>query len=165
MRISLISALANNNVIGRNNRLPWQLPADLRRFKQLTLGKPIIMGRKTHESIGRLLPDRHNIIISREPEYQVEGATVVNGLDEALAAAGDVDEVMIVGGANIYFQFLPRADRMYLTLIHADFEGDAFFPAYNRREWRTIVEEHHPADEENPWPYSFLTLQRIWNKR
>jgi len=164
MRISLISALSTNNVIGQENGLPWRLPADLRRFKKLTLGKPIIMGRKTHESIGRVLPDRQNIIVSRNTDFTAEGATVVHGLDEALDAAGNADEVMICGGANIYFQYLPRTERMYLTLVHGDFEGDAHFPAYNRREWRTVVEEHHPADEENPYPYSFLTLQRIWNR-
>ncbi|MFP4154476.1 MAG: type 3 dihydrofolate reductase [Halothiobacillaceae bacterium] len=160
MHISLISALAQNNVIGDGNRLPWRLPADLKRFKTLTMGKPIVMGRRTYESIGRLLPGRQTIIISRNPEFRVEGATVVHGLDEALEAAGDAEETMICGGADIYFQFLPRADRMYLTLVHDDVPGDAHFPAFNRREWDTIEEEHHPADADNPHPYSFLTLAR-----
>ncbi|MDD3608786.1 MAG: type 3 dihydrofolate reductase [Halothiobacillaceae bacterium] len=165
MRISLIAALDRHNLIGRDNGLPWYLPADLRRFKQLTLGKPIVMGRRTYESIGRVLPGRDNIIISRENGYRVEGARVVHGLDEALEAASGAEEVMVIGGANIYFQFLPRADRMYLTLVHGSFEGDAWFPAYNRRDWRLIVEENHPADKENPWPHSFLTYQRLWSSR
>lgn len=165
MKIGLIAALSRNQVIGRNNELPWYLPADLQRFKRTTLGKPIIMGRKTYESIGRPLPGRQNIVISRNPGFRAEGVTVVNGLDAAIDAAGDAPEVMVIGGANIYYQFLPRADRLFFTLVHTRIEdGDAFFPAYNRRDWRLVVEEHHPADQENPFPYSFMTWQRITTK-
>ena len=165
MRIGLITAMSRNQVIGRNNELPWHLSADLKHFKKITMGKPIIMGRKTFESIGRPLPGRQNIVITRNPDYRPDGVRVVAGLDEAVEAAGDVDEAMVIGGADIYFQFLPRADRLYLTLVHTVIDGDAHFPAYNRREWRLIVEENHPADESNPHPYSFLTLQRLWGKQ
>jgi dihydrofolate reductase len=166
MKIGLITALSRNQVIGRNNELPWHLPADLKRFKRITMGKPIIMGRKTYESIGRPLPGRKNIVISRNPEYQAaEGVTVANGLETAIEAAGDAPEVMVIGGANIYYQFLPRADLIFFTLVHTRIEdGDAFFPAYNRREWRLVIEEHHPADPENLFPYSFMTWQRITTK-
>ncbi|MGC9456969.1 MAG: type 3 dihydrofolate reductase [Halothiobacillaceae bacterium] len=160
MHISLISALTEDNVIGDGNRLPWHLPADLKRFKALTMGKPIVMGRRTYESIGRLLPGRRTIIISRNSDFRVEGAEVVHGLDEALDAADGAPEVMICGGADIYFQFLPRADRMYLTLVHASIAGDAHFPAFSRQEWETVEETHHAADADNPHAYSFLTLER-----
>ncbi|WP_407275391.1 type 3 dihydrofolate reductase [Halothiobacillus sp. DCM-1] len=165
MKISLVAALSRNQVIGRNNTLPWHLPADLARFKRITLGKPIIMGRKTFESIGKPLPGRLNIVISRDLGLTIPGVTVAHGLDDALAAAGEAPEVMIIGGANIYYQFMPRADWLYFTVVHTRIEeGDAFFPAYNRREWRLIMEEHHPADAHNAYPYSFMTWQRITNQ-
>lgn len=164
MRITLIAAMDAQRLIGKGDGLPWRLPADLKHFKALTLGKPVIMGRKTFETIGKPLPGRTNIIISRDPDYAREGVIVAHDLQEALdaaqEAAGADAEVMVAGGANVYFQFLPRADRMELTLVHGQFEGDAWFPAYDRRDWGVIHEEHHPADEENPYPYSFLTLQR-----
>lgn len=162
MNIGLVAALSRNQVIGRNNALPWHLPADLKRFKAITLGKPIIMGRKTFDSIGRPLPGRQNIVISRNPHFYAEGITLVQSLDAALEAAGDAPEVMVIGGANIYYQFLPRADRLYLTVVHTQInDGDAFFPAYNRREWRLTREEIHPADTSNAYPYRFMTWQRI----
>lgn len=165
MKIGLIAALSRNQVIGRNNELPWYLPADLQRFKRTTLGKPIIMGRKTYESIGRPLPGRQNIVISRNPNFRAEGITVVDGIELAVEAAGDAPEVMVIGGANVYYQFLPRADLLFFTVVHTRIEdGDAFFPAYNRREWRLVVEENHPADPENLYPYSFMTWQRITTK-
>ncbi len=165
MKISLIAAMSRNQVIGRNNALPWYLPADLARFKRITLGKPVIMGRKTFESIGKPLPGRLNIVISRNTALAMPGVTVVHGLDDALATAGDAPEVMVIGGANIYYQFMPRADWLYFTVVHTRIEdGDAFFPAYNRREWRLVLEEHHPADEHNLMPYSFMTWQRITNQ-
>lgn len=165
MKISLIAALSRNQVIGRNNALPWYLPADLARFKRITLGKPIIMGRKTFESIGKPLPGRHNIVISRNLDWAALGVTVVHGLDDAIEAAGDAPEAMVIGGANIYYQFMPRADWLYFTVVHTRIEdGDAFFPAYNRREWRLVLEEHHPADTHNPTPYSFMTWQRMSNQ-
>ncbi|HUN00287.1 MAG: dihydrofolate reductase [Halothiobacillus sp. 20-53-49] len=162
MKIGLVAALSRNQVIGRDNALPWHLPADLKRFKAITLGKPIIMGRKTYDSIGRPLPGRHNIVITRNPEFTADGVTVVESLDAALDAANHAPEVMVIGGANIYYQFLPRADWLYLTVVHTQIDdGDAFFPAYNRREWRLTREETHPADEQNPYPHSFMTWQRI----
>ena len=162
MKIGLITALSRNQVIGRNNALPWSLPADLQRFKKITMGKPIIMGRKTYDSIGRPLPGRKNIVISRNPNFHAEGITVVDSLDAAIDAADQAPEVMVIGGANIYYQFLPRADRLYFTLVHTTVnDGDAFFPAYNRRDWRLVIEENHPADADNPFPYSFMTWQRI----
>lgn len=160
MQLSLIAALDEGRLIGRGNGLPWHLPADLRRFKSLTMGKPIIMGRKTFESIGRPLPGRDNIVITREPGYAPEGVQVVHTLQDAIDAAGNAEEALVIGGANVYFQFLPRVSRMYLTLVHGRFEGDAWFPAYDRRDWGVIHEEHHPADEANSAPYSFITLQR-----
>ena len=166
MKIGLVAALSLNQVIGRNNALPWSLPADLRRCKKITMDKPIIMGRKTYDSIGRALPGRKNIVISRNPEFHAQGVTVVDSLDAALEAADQAPEVMVIGGANIYYQFLPRADRLYFTLVRATIDdGDAFFPAYNRRDWRLIIDEHHPADADNCYPYSFMTWQRIASRK
>ena len=149
-------------VIGVDNRLPWRLPADLQHFKRLTLGKPIVMGRKTWESLPGLLPDRPHIVISRNPEYRADGCRVVSSVQAALAAAGDAEEVMIVGGANLYAQMLPLADRLYLTRVHTRVEGgDAWFPAFDDREWRETDRSVHPADERNPFDCTFLTYQRI----
>ena len=159
--ISLIAAMAENRVIGRDNSLPWRLPADLKHFKALTVGKPIVMGRKTWESLPGLLPDRHHIVITGNESYQAEGCSVVHTVEEALAVAGDAPEVMIVGGAAFYEQMLPRAQRIYLTLVHAEIEGDAWFPAYDADEWQELEREHYPADEKNPYAYTFLTLQRV----
>lgn len=162
MKIGLVAAMSRNHVIGRNNALPWSLPADLQRFKKITMGKPMIMGRKTYDSIGRPLPGRKNIVISRNPAFHADGVTVVGSLNAALEAADQAPEVMVIGGMNIYHQFLPRADRLYFTLIHSSIDdGDAFFPAYNRRDWRLVIEENHPADALNPFAYSFMTWQRI----
>ncbi len=160
-RISIIAALARNRVIGRDNQLPWRLPADLRHFKALTVGKPIIMGRRTWESLPGLLPDRPHIVVTSEAGYSAEGCTVVHSIDQALTAAGEVAEVMIVGGAELYTQLLPRAERMYLTLVQAEIEGDAFFPNFDADQWREIAREDHPSDERNPYPYSFITLERL----
>ena len=159
--ISLIAAMAENRVTGRDNPLPWRLPADLKHFKALTVGKPIVMGRKTWESLPGLLPGRHHIVITGNESYQAEGGSVVHTVEEALAAAGDAPEVMIVGGAAFYEQMLHRAQRIYLTLVHAEIEGDAWFPAYDADEWQELEREHHPADEKNPYAYTFLTLQRV----
>ncbi len=158
--ISLIAAMAKNRVIGINNEMPWHLPADLRHFKALTVGKPIIMGRKTWESLPGLLPDRPHIVVTRKPDYQAKGCRVVHSIDEALAAAGDVPEVMIVGGAAFYAAMLPQADRIYLTLVETTVEGDAFFPDYNPEQWQITAQEKYSADEKNPFPYRFLTLER-----
>ena len=152
--------MAENRVIGRENRLPWRLPADLQHFKALTLGKPIIMGRKTWESLPGLLPQRPHIVVTHDPQYRAEGCTVVNSIEAALEAAGDVPEVMIVGGAAFYEQMLSRANRLYLTLVHAQVEGDAFFPDYDETAWHEVSRERHGADEKNPYDYTFLTLER-----
>lgn len=158
--ISLIAAMAENRVIGRDNRLPWHLPADLQHFKKLTLGKPIIMGRKTWESLPGLLPERNHIVLSRNRRYQAEGAILVQDLERAVKAAGDVTEIFIVGGATIYKQALVSADRIYLTLIHAQIEGDAFFPTLDEGQWRLAIREDHPPNGKNPLPYSFLNYER-----
>lgn len=161
MIISLIWAMTDDRVIGIENRLPWKLPADMKWFRQHTLGKPVIMGRSTFESFGaKPLPDRKNIVISRNPDYQPAGAETAQSLDDALKKAGNVAEVMIIGGSSIYQQMLPRADRLYMTLIHADLEGDAWFPEFDQSLW--VVQERHDnsADDKNPYDYSFTVLVR-----
>jgi dihydrofolate reductase len=161
MRIAVIVAMSQNNVIGKDNKLPWHMPADLAHFKKITLGKPIIMGRKTYESIGRPLPGRLNIIISRDKNYKAEGCVVTHSLDEALKATGVVDEVFIIGGALLFAEVLPQVERIYLTRIHHDFDGDAFFPALNLLEWRESESEAFPPDEKNAYSYTFSTLDRL----
>ena len=158
--ISIISAMARNRVIGHENRLPWHLPADLQRFKAITMGKPMVMGRKTWESLPGLLPGRPHIVVSRNRDYRAEGARVVHSLEEAIDAAGRVEELMIVGGANLYTQALSHARRMYLTLIDAEVEGDTWFPAFDTDEWQEAAREVHRADEHNPYDYQFITLEK-----
>jgi len=153
--------MADNRVIGIRNTLPWHLPADFRHFKKTTLGKPVLMGRKTYDSIGKPLPGRMNIIVTQDKSFQAPGTVIVHSIEEALQAAGNTEEIMVIGGASFYAQLLPRADRLYLTLVHHNFEGDAWFPAYNPTEWREIGRIDHPADAENPYPYTFLTLERL----
>ena len=160
MIISLIAAMGRNRVIGGHNTLPWNMPADMAHFRALTRGKPVIMGRKTYESIGHPLPHRPNIIITRDPSYRAEGCKIVHDADAALAAAETAEEIMIIGGAEIYALFLSRAHRMYLTLIEADFAGDARFPEYRADEWRETSREEHAADAANPHPYAFITLEK-----
>jgi dihydrofolate reductase len=160
MQISLIAALARNRVIGSDNQLPWRLSADLQHFKALTMGKPIVMGRKTYESIGKPLPGRTNIVVTRDDSYNAEGCVVVHGIDEALQAAAGADEVMIMGGANLYLQLLPRADRLYLTEVQADVPGDAWFPELAESEWQELERESHQADEKNEFDYDFVVLAR-----
>jgi len=163
--ISFVVARADNGVIGRHNALPWHLPADLRHFKRLTVGKPVVMGRRTFESIGKPLPGRHNIVLTRDPDWRAEGATVVPNLAEAIAAAGldpktRADEVMIVGGAAVYAEALPIATRVYLTEVHAAPEGDTALPPFDPARWRETAREDHPTEEGRP-AYSFVTLERI----
>ncbi|MEZ5580289.1 MAG: type 3 dihydrofolate reductase [Candidatus Competibacteraceae bacterium] len=158
---TLIAALARNRVIGRDNRLPWHLPADLRFFKQVTMGKPLLMGRRTWESIGRPLPGRRMIVLSRDPAYHVPGCTVARSLDEALAIAGAATEPMVIGGATLYRQTLPQAERLYLTLVEADVPGDAWFPEWDARDWRLVWEEANPADAKHVWPYRFQRWERM----
>jgi len=159
-RMELVLAAAENDVIGRANRLPWHLREDLKRFKALTLGKPILMGRKTYESIGRALPGRTNLVMSRSPGFAPRDCTVVTSLEAAQSAAGSDSVLMVIGGANIYRQCLPFAARIHLTLVHARVEGDTFFDGWRGAEWREIHRERHEADAENSCAYSFITLER-----
>jgi dihydrofolate reductase len=159
--ISIIVAVAENGAIGSGNRLPWHLPDDLKRFKALSLGKPVVMGRRTFESIGRPLPGRTNIVISRQGGLAIDGVRVAHSLDEALAAAGSVPEVVVIGGAQIFRQVLPRTDTIHLTRVHARVAGDVFFPELDPAQWREAAVEHHAADERHQYAFSFVTLQRI----
>lgn len=159
MKISLIVAMARNRAIGLAGGMPWHLSADLKRFRRITLGKPIIMGRKTHESIGRPLPGRRNIVLTSDRGYAAPGCTVVHDLDSALAAA-DGEETMIIGGAALYADCLPKADRLYLTLIHQDFAGDTFFPEFDRDDWCEVERTDVDDDAESGLRYSFLVLER-----
>lgn len=159
--LSLIVAMDENNLIGRANDLPWRLPADLAYFKSTTMGKPIIMGRNTHESIGNPLPGRNNIVITRQTDYQAPGCTVVAGLKQARIAAGAVDEVLVIGGAQVYRQALPEAERLYVTRVHARLEGDAWFPDVDWTQWRKLSSERHDSDERNAFPYSFERWEKI----
>lgn len=168
MIISIISAVANNGVIGNKNKLPWYLPADFKWFKDKTLNKIIIMGLNTFKSIGeKPLPNRKHIILHHDINYKVpENCFLATSIDETLSIAKKltaetkIDEIMICGGASVYKQFLPMADRMYLTYIHRDFEGDAFFPNFDKNEWREVSREDHSPDEKNPYSYSFSVIDR-----
>lgn len=157
--ISLIVAVSDNGVIGRDGDLPWRQPDDLRRFKAVTMGKPIVMGRKTWESIGRPLPGRQNIVVTRQTGLTLEGADVVASADAAVAAAAGADEVMIIGGSEIYALFLPLADRVYLTRVHAEVEGDAYFPDLDDA-WRLVSDERHAANDNNDYDMSFRIYER-----
>lgn len=154
--------MAKNRVIGRNNQLPWRLPEDLKYFRALTWGKPIVMGRRTHESIGRALPGRHNIVVTRAPNYPAEGCSVVSSLEAAwqIANGEAAEEAMVIGGAEIYAQTLALAERLYLTLVDAEVEGDTFFPDYAAGEWEELERRCHAADANNPYAYCYVTLQR-----
>ncbi|HFD92582.1 MAG TPA: type 3 dihydrofolate reductase [Gammaproteobacteria bacterium] len=160
MLISLVAALARNGVIGVDNRLPWRLPADLRHFRHLTMGKPVLMGRKTFQSIGKPLPGRTNIVVTRDADFQAPGVIVVDSITAGIQAAEGHEELMVIGGASIYEAMLPQAGRMYLTFIHQDFAGDARFVDYDKDEWVETMREDHPADDDNPCAYSFVTLER-----
>ena len=158
--ISLIVAASTNNVIGQNGELPWRLPSDLQRFKRITMGKPIVMGRKTWESIGRPLPGRKNIVLTRHADYVADGAELVTSPAAALHAAGRAAEVVIIGGGQIYDLFLPKAQRIYLTRVGADVDGDAYFPPIDAGKWQLQDREAHPADDHNEFDYEFLTYVR-----
>ncbi len=161
MKLSMIAAMGQDRVIGHNNKMPWHLPADLQFFKKTTLGSPVIMGRKTYDSIGRPLPGRLNIILTRNKSLNIEGCTVVNTLENALIAAEGSAEVFITGGAHLYDTFLDVCDRLYLTLIDEKFDGDTFFPDYTQYQWKEIERIDNQADDKNPYPYTFLTLERL----
>ena len=158
--LSLVVAAARNGVIGRDNAMPWHLPDDLKHFKAVTLGKPMLMGRKTFAAIGKPLPGRKSIVLTRDPAWRAEGVVAVRSLDEAFAEAGDVPELAVVGGAEIYRLPLPLANRVYLTRIHADIEGDTVFPELNPAEWREVERTEHPADARHAYAMTFLTLDR-----
>jgi dihydrofolate reductase len=160
--LELVVAVAENDVIGRGNQLPWHLPADLRHFKSLTLGKAVLMGRKTYESIGKALPGRMNIVLSRSLGFSPSDCAVAQTLDDARAAAGAQSALMVIGGAEIYRQCLPSAGRIHLTLIHARIEdGDTVFQGWRSGEWQESSRERHEADGKNAYPYSFITLDRV----
>lgn len=157
----MIVAVSTNNVIGAGGDLPWRLSEDLKHFKNITMGKPMIMGRATFESIGKALPGRRSIVLSRQPGYRPPGVDVAATPDEAIALAGDAEEVMIVGGAQIYEVFLPMTDRIYRTSVHTDVEGDAFFPQLDEGEWRVVSDEPLAAVGDRRYPVSVQTLERI----
>ncbi|MFT3741823.1 MAG: dihydrofolate reductase [Gammaproteobacteria bacterium] len=161
MKISLIVATAQNGVIGIHNQLPWHLPEDLRHFKTLTLGKPIIMGRHTYESIGKPLPGRRNIVVSRNPDLNIPGCEVAPSIDAALSLVHDQPEVMIIGGTQIFREVAPRVDQVYLTIVWQVFTGDSSLPAiyHNAMVWRILDCQHHRSTAEQPLAYSFLALQ------
>ncbi len=150
-----------NNVIGRDGGLPWHLSEDLKRFKRLTTGKPIIMGRLTYESIGKPLPDRRNIVISSREGLEIDGCEVVASPDAALELTADDEEVMVIGGGGVYVQMLPMADRIYLTRVHASFDGDTYIPELSEDEWQVVDEQNFPADESRQYGFSFVTLDRL----
>lgn len=162
MKISIVVAVAENGVIGAKNRLPWHLPADLARFKKITTGHHIIMGRKTHESIGKVLPGRVNIIITRNPNYKSKGAIIVNSLEKALSKAekSGEEEAFIIGGVQIFEEALPLADRIYMTKIKAKFPGDTYFPEFQKSEWKVVLRKTFGPDGKNAYPYEFLILER-----
>lgn len=160
MRVSLVVAMARNRVIGRDNTLPWRLPADLAHFRKVTMGHPIVMGRRTFESIGRALPGRNNIVITHNREYAAHGCIVVNSLDEAWKVAGNAEEVCVIGGTTLFDETLFLADVIHLTEVGADVEGDTFFPEFDRGEWSEKEIARHPADERNAYPLRILELTR-----
>lgn len=162
MRITLVAAVAKNGVIGRDGDLPWRLPDDLQAFKRLTLGKPVVMGRKTWESIGRPLPERLNVVMTRSEGFAAPGASVVSSAEAALELLADQAEVMVIGGGAIYRQFLGRADRIYLTEVDAEIDGDVTFPDLDAAEWVEVSREHHPADERHAHAFTLVRLDRNW---
>ena len=166
MKIAMIAAVAENRAIGIDNKMPWYLPGDLRYFKAVTMGKPIIMGRKTFESLGKPLPGRTNIVITRDKAYHFDGIKVAHSLGDALSLAEDialidgVQELMVIGGAEIYRQALPRAERLYLTKVYKSFEGDAFFPEFDESQWQETFREDHQTEDEQHLTYSYLILDK-----
>lgn len=160
--ISIVVAMGKNRVIGANNALPWQLPKDMERFRQLTMGKPVIMGQKTFASLSKALPGRTNIVLTLDKKFQAPGCFMAHSIEEALQIAKEKNtkEAMIIGGASVYKQFLPLADKMYLTLIDAEFAGDAFFPEFDYDKWEEIERIENEPDKDNPYRYTFLSLKR-----
>jgi dihydrofolate reductase len=158
-RVTLIAAMARNRVIGRDNALPWRLPEDLRRFRALTMGKPVLMGRRTFLSIGRALPGRENLVLTRDAAFRPEGCHVFASLAPALASIGD-REVMVIGGADVYEQTIEIATCMHLTLVDEDVDGDTFFPSFDEGSWEVVFEEVHPSAPGRPWAFRFVDYRR-----
>lgn len=158
--LSMVVAMGKNRAIGLNNQMPWHMPADLQHFKQVTLGKPIVMGRRTYESIGKPLPNRRNLILSSQTNLNIPGCEVFSSIESVLDTLKDQPEIMIIGGANLYQQCLAKTQRLYLTFIDHDFDADAYFPEWNLTEWTELSREDHPADLKNAYDYSFVTLER-----
>jgi len=164
--LSLIAAMGKNRELGLANKLLWHLPADMKFFRQTTMGKPILVGRKTYESFGgKPLPGRKNIVITGDKHYQSEGATIVHNIDDALKEAGDAEEVMVIGGASFYEQMLPNIQRMYLTYVDESFEADSWFPEFDLNQWRETSCKRFQADEKNPFDYRFVVYDRKVNNR
>lgn len=161
MKVSLIVAVDQKNGIGKNNQLPWHLPADLQHFKKITTGFPIIMGRKTYDSIGKPLPNRRNIVISRQESLQISGVEICESLQNAISRCKDEEEVFIIGGAQIFEQALNLADSIYLTIIQNNFEADTFFPEFDKNLWKESLNEAHEPDEKNVYPYNFKKFDKI----
>lgn len=161
MVLSIIVAAAENNVIGRDNGLAWRLSGDLKRFKALTTGHTILMGRKTYESVGKALPNRRNIVITRNAGYRAESCEVVQSVEEALELTKDEDEVFVTGGGTIYKELWERADRLYLTVVHQECEGDTVIPPVDMSQWREVFREAHKSDEKNECDYTFINYERI----
>jgi dihydrofolate reductase len=159
MTISIIVAIAQNNAIGKNNQLLWLMPNDLKHFREITLGRTIIMGRKTFDSVGKPLPKRRNIVVTRR-EIQIPGCEVVKSINDGIDLCKNEDEIFIGGGAEIYRQAMDKTDRIYLTIIHHDFEADTFFPEIDYAQWDETSREYYEPDDKNPYPYSFITLNR-----
>jgi len=159
--ISMIVAMADNRAIGKNNAMLWHLPDDFKHFKAVTMGKPILMGRKTFESIGRPLPGRENIVITRNKAFAADGVTIVYSVEAALEAAKKYDEVMIIGGDSFYQQMLLRSDRLYITEVHQNFEADAFFPEIDLTQWHEVERVEHTMDERHAYDYSFVSYVRV----
>lgn len=162
MKLSVIAAASENNVIGRNNDLPWSLPDDMKFFRKTTSGSPIIMGRKNYESIGRALPKRQNIVISRDPDLHIDGCDCVTSLEDAvrLAESGSPDEAFVIGGGQIYAQSMDLADKLYITRIHAEIEGDVYFPEISPDEWKLVSEEFHDKDDDHEYAFTFQIFER-----
>ena len=157
---TLVVAMARNRVIGRDNQLPWRLPDEIAYFKRVTMGHPIVMGRRTYESIGKPLPGRQNIVVTHDRAYKAPGCTVVGSLAEAWEAAGDAAEVCVIGGTSLFRESLPIADRIHLTLVEAEVAGDTYFPEFDRGEWRETEVMRHAADERHAYPFRILLLER-----
>lgn len=164
--ISLVAAMAENRVIGKDGGLPWRLPDDQKHFKRLTVDHTVIMGRKTYDELGRPLANRRNVVVSRNPSFRPPGVTVVPDLDEALALGATEREVFVIGGAEIYRMALPKADRLYLTIVHATVDGDTFFPPFDESDWMMVEEEErHPADDRHAFPFSIRVYRRVRSGR